>query len=172
MSSIAVQNLDDCTNTRLLIRGVRYNRCVEPEANLILNTTLKRKSGTEHLINTIRGRFRAFSGTDLELKEHNLTYNPLKCCLRYRSSRSTSISCSNFCGGILTRAVTPWPALCDGYGPSFRADRRTVLHVGVAIMPGDGQGDPLAPPTKIFPKSELEAPTLPSGTQVQQPSSN
>lgn len=68
MASITVRRLDDSLKRELRIRAAANGRSMESEVRAILRETLSRQapSGAD-LLNSIRSRFAAIGGVELEL---------------------------------------------------------------------------------------------------------
>jgi plasmid stability protein len=68
MATITIRQLDDMTKTRLRVRAAHHGRSMEEEAREILRSALIASSPAKgNLAETIRRRFAAFGGFDMEL---------------------------------------------------------------------------------------------------------
>ena len=68
MATLTIRQLDEKTKTRLRVRAAHHGRSMEEEAREILRSALTTSSaGKGNLAETIRRRFAAVGGLDLEL---------------------------------------------------------------------------------------------------------
>src|SRR5712671_1411198 len=68
MATITIRQLDEKTKTRLRVRAAHHGRSMEEEAREILRSALTASSPVKgNLAETIRRRFAAFGGLELEL---------------------------------------------------------------------------------------------------------
>ena len=68
MATLTIRQLDQKTKTLLRVRAAHHGRSMEEEAREILRSALTTSSPTkESLAETIRRRFAAFGGFDLQL---------------------------------------------------------------------------------------------------------
>ena len=68
MASITIRNLKDELKTRLRVRAAHHGRSMEDEARDILRVALSSESHTSrYLVESIRRRFTAIGGIDLDL---------------------------------------------------------------------------------------------------------
>ena len=68
MASITIRNLDERTKARLRLRAARHGRSMEEEARTLLRSALGRDAaGDSKLGDSIRARFQALGGVELEL---------------------------------------------------------------------------------------------------------
>ena len=68
MATLTIRQLDERTKTRLRVRAAHHGRSMEEEAREILRSALTTSSPVKrNLAETIRRRFAAFGGLELEL---------------------------------------------------------------------------------------------------------
>jgi plasmid stability protein len=68
MGTLTIRQLDEKIKTRLRVRAAHHGRSMEEEAREILRSTLTASSPAKrNLAETIRRRFAAFGGLELEL---------------------------------------------------------------------------------------------------------
>ncbi len=68
MATLTIRQLDEKTKTRLRVRAAHHGRSMEEEAREILRSALTASSPAKrNLAETIRRRFAAFGGLELEL---------------------------------------------------------------------------------------------------------
>jgi antitoxin FitA len=80
VASITIRNLDERTKAKLRVRAARHGRSMEEEARRLLRTALADDAGTEgqHLVDSIRSRFRRLGGVDLPLPPREPMRKPPK----------------------------------------------------------------------------------------------
>ena len=77
MASLTIRNLDDKVKARLRVRAARNGRSMEDEVREILRTALAERDGPgRNLARTIRSRFAAFGGLDLEFPRRDPLRDP------------------------------------------------------------------------------------------------
>ncbi len=77
MASITIRQLDDKTKSRLRVRAAHHGRSMEEEAREILRSSLTESSPAQaNLAESIRRRFAAFGGLDLELPRRDAMREP------------------------------------------------------------------------------------------------
>ena len=68
MATLTIRQLDEKTKTRLRVRAAHHGRSMEEEAREILRSALTTSSPAKgNLAETVRRRFAAFGGLELEL---------------------------------------------------------------------------------------------------------
>lgn len=79
MASIVIRNLDEGTKDRLRIRAAHHKRSMEEEARHILRSALANESlPSRNLGDSIRARFKALGGVDLDLPPREPMRDPPK----------------------------------------------------------------------------------------------
>jgi antitoxin FitA len=77
MATITIRQLDDTTKTRLRVRAAHHGRSMEEEAREILRSALVSSLPAKgNLAETIRRRFAAFGGFELEVPRRDAMRKP------------------------------------------------------------------------------------------------
>jgi antitoxin FitA len=77
MAAITIRQLDDKTKSRLRVRAAHHGRSMEEEAREILRSALTASSpASGSLAESIRRRFAAFGGLELELPRRDAIRQP------------------------------------------------------------------------------------------------
>jgi plasmid stability protein len=78
MATLTIRQLDEKTKSRLRVRAAYHGRSMEEEAREILRSALTVSTrGKGNLAESIRRRFAAFGGLELELPERDAVRHPL-----------------------------------------------------------------------------------------------
>ena len=77
MASLVIRKIDDRTKSRLRVQAAHHGRSMEEEAREILRSTLAEgETKRENLAQSVRRRFSALGGVELELPERLPMRNP------------------------------------------------------------------------------------------------
>jgi plasmid stability protein len=77
MATLTIRQLDERTKTRLRVRAAHHGRSMEEEAREILRLALTVPSpATGNLAESIRRRFRALGGLELEMPQRDAMREP------------------------------------------------------------------------------------------------
>jgi plasmid stability protein len=77
MATLNIRRLDEKTKARLRVRAAHHGRSMEEEAREILRSALSAaRPAKKNLAETIRQRFAAFGGVELELPRRDAVRQP------------------------------------------------------------------------------------------------
>ena len=77
MATLTIRQLDERTKTRLRVRAAHHGRSMEEEAREILRLALTAPSPAKrNLAESIRRRFRALGGLELEMPQRDAMRDP------------------------------------------------------------------------------------------------
>ena len=77
MADFSIRNVDEEVREKLRLRAARHGRSVEGEIRAILSDAVRERDASEGLLTTLRHRFGALGGVDLDIPSRDGSARPI-----------------------------------------------------------------------------------------------